>query len=130
MLEASMAEDLQYPADNEQADGNKPHDRGAGMASDHGSDRKKRDYSNEKSEPNSCIKQDPGGYRREGQHDRRIEWNAEQAQPPQTERQNNGKKDDRDAKYMSYTIALIAMITGIGCQLPSEKVVHVACAER
>lgn len=66
MLEASMAEDLQYPADNEQADGNKPHDRGAGMASDHGSDRKKRDYSNEKSEPNSCIKQDPGGYRREG----------------------------------------------------------------
>jgi hypothetical protein len=57
-----------------------------GLASDHGSDRKKRDYSNEKSEPNSCIKQDPGGYRREGQHDRRIEWNAEQAQPPQTRR--------------------------------------------
>jgi hypothetical protein len=91
------------------------------MASDHGGDHKKRDDSSEENEPNSCIKQNPGGYRRYGEHDRRIERNAEQAQPPQAERQDDGKKDDRNTKYVGYAIALIAMIAGIAVSCCLKK---------
>src|SRR5262245_6253069 len=118
------------PSDNEQTAGEKPDNRRAGSGRDHRSDHEKWDDSNEKRDPDSCIKQNPGGHRRYSQHDRRIERDAEQAQLPQAERQDDGENDDRDPKYVSHAIALIAMIGGIGRQLSFEKVVHVASTEK